>query len=517
MSELSEPTEEILASAGEEPGDGTAAPAHLLPFAFAKRFGVVITPQSNDVLEDADRVLVACKSQPSLTTLAELKRFARRPLQLKMVGEDEFDELLTSTYSRDASEARQMVEDMGDEMDLASLADSVPETEDLLEKEDDAPIIRLINALLAEAIREGASDIHIETFERELVVRFRVDGVMREVVKPKRQLAPLLVSRIKVMARLDIAEKRIPQDGRISLRVGGREVDVRVSTMPASNGERVVLRLLDKQAGRLTLPNLGMLAEDLDRIRNVVHKPHGIFLVTGPTGSGKTTTLYASLAELSARTINILTVEDPIEYNLPGIGQTQVNTKADMTFARGLRAILRQDPDVVMVGEIRDLETAEIAVQASLTGHLVMSTLHTNTAVGAVTRLIDMGVEPFLLSSSLVGMLAQRLVRVLCPDCKTPRPANASEAAFLNQTTATVYDANGCEACQNSGYRGRTGIYELVVVDDTLRQLIHDRASEQELTGYARRKAPSIRDDAVAKILNGVTTVQEVLKVTLEE
>ncbi|MEM8769845.1 MAG: ATPase, T2SS/T4P/T4SS family, partial [Pseudomonadota bacterium] len=271
----------------------------LLPFAFAKRFGVVIT-HHDEVLEEADRVLVACKTQPSLTTLAELKRFARKPLQLKMVGEEEFDALLSSTYSRDGSEARQMVEDMGDEMDLASLADSVPETEDLLEKEDDAPIIRLINALLAEAIRENASDIHIETFERELVVRFRVDGVMREVVRPKRQLAPLLVSRIKVMARLDIAEKRVPQDGRISLRVGGREVDVRVSTMPASNGERVVLRLLDKQAGRLTLPKLGMLAEDLDRIRNVVHKPHGIFLVTGPTGSGKTTTLYASLAELSA-------------------------------------------------------------------------------------------------------------------------------------------------------------------------------------------------------------------------
>jgi general secretion pathway protein E len=488
----------------------------LLPFAFAKRFGVLITGDGNMESGD-DRVEVACKSQPGLTTLAELKRFAGRPLQLRMVGEDEFEALLTTTYSRDSSEAKQMVEDIGDEMDLLSLAESVPETEDLLEKEDDAPIIRLINALLAEAIRENASDIHIETFERELMVRFRVDGVMREVVKPKRQLAPLLVSRIKVMARLDIAEKRIPQDGRISLRVGGREVDVRVSTMPASNGERVVLRLLDKQAGRLTLPNLGMLEEDLVRLRELVHKPHGIFLVTGPTGSGKTTTLYASLAELSTRTINILTVEDPIEYNLPGIGQTQVNTKADMTFARGLRAILRQDPDVVMVGEIRDIETAEIAVQASLTGHLVMSTLHTNTAVGAVTRLIDMGVEPFLLSSSLVGMLAQRLVRVLCPDCKESRMANASEAAFLRQVSATVYEPKGCEACQGSGYRGRTGIYELVLVDDSMRQLIHDRASEQELTGYARRKTPSIRDDAATKILDGVTSVQEVLRVTLEE
>ena len=514
MSDTAEELPEPTSLAAEGPAlEASADEMLLLPFAFAKRFGVVLL----DAEPGADRAVVASKGAPSLTTLAELKRLAGRPFSIRQVGEDEFDSLLTSTYSRDSSEARQMVEDMGDEMDLASLAEQVPETEDLLEQEDDAPIIRLINALLAEAIRENASDIHIETFERELVVRFRVDGVMREIVKPKRQLAPLLVSRIKVMARLDIAEKRIPQDGRISLRIGGREVDVRVSTMPASNGERVVLRLLDKQAGRLRLENLGMSEPDLVRLRDVVHKPHGVFLVTGPTGSGKTTTLYASLAELSTKTINILTVEDPIEYNLPGIGQTQVNTKADMTFARGLRAILRQDPDVVMVGEIRDIETAEIAVQASLTGHLVMSTLHTNTAVGAVTRLIDMGVEPFLLSSSLVGMLAQRLVRVLCPDCRRQRPATRSELDFLQQPTAVVYEADGCEACQHSGYRGRTGIYELVLIDETLRQLIHDRASEHDLTAYARRSCPSIRDDGKHKILNGVTTVAEVLRVTLEE
>ena len=485
----------------------------LLPFAFAKRFGVLILDQDPAARE----LTVACKSHPSLTTLAEIKRFARKQIKLRMVPEDEFDTLLTATYARDSSEARQMVEDMGDELDLASLAQSVPETEDLLEQEDDAPIIRLINALLAEAIRENASDIHIETFERELVVRFRVDGVMREVVKPKRELAPLLVSRIKVMARLDIAEKRVPQDGRISLRIGGREVDVRVSTMPASNGERVVMRLLDKQAGRLRLDALGMAPDSLDLIRSVVAKPHGIFLVTGPTGSGKTTTLYASLAELSARTINILTVEDPIEYNLPGIGQTQVNTKAEMTFARGLRAILRQDPDVVMVGEIRDLETAEIAVQASLTGHLVMSTLHTNTAVGAVNRLIDMGVEPFLLSSSLVGVLAQRLVRVLCPDCKQAREATPSELRFLGLHSAQVFDAPGCEHCGQGGYRGRTGIYEMVLIDENMRQLIHDRASEADLAAHARSETPGIRDDGKAKVLAGVTSVQEVLRVTLED
>lgn len=492
--------------------EGSAVP-RLLPFAYARRFGVLLVDRDSD----DGHATVACRAQPSLTTLAEVKRFAGRPIRVRMVPDEEFESLVSSTYARDSSAARQMVEDMGDELDLASLAESVPETEDLLEQEDDAPIIRLINALLAEAIRENASDIHIETFERELVVRFRVDGVMREVVKPKRQLAPLLVSRIKVMARLDIAEKRIPQDGRISLRVGGREVDVRVSTLPSSNGERVVMRLLDKQAGRLRLENLGMDPRTLNRLREIVNKPHGIFLVTGPTGSGKTTTLYSSLAELSTATINILTVEDPIEYNLPGIGQTQVNTKADMTFARGLRAILRQDPDVVMVGEIRDLETAEIAVQASLTGHLVMSTLHTNTAVGAVTRLIDMGVEPFLLSSSLVGVLAQRLVRVLCPDCKTSRPANASELKFLRAADARVYEPAGCEACQQSGYRGRTGIYELITIDDTLRQLIHDRVSELEIAGYARRTSPGIRDDARDKILSGETTVQEVLRVTLED
>jgi general secretion pathway protein E len=491
--------------------------AVLLPFAFAKRFGVVIVDDFDNAGASSDKALVASKSVPDLTTLAELKRLLGRPFRVNQVGAEEFDSLLTSTYSRDSSEARQMVEDMGDDMDLASLADQVPETEDLLEQEDDAPIIRLINALLAEAIRENASDIHIETFEKDLVVRFRVDGVMREIVKPKRQLAPLLVSRIKVMARMDIAEKRVPQDGRISLRVGGREVDVRVSTMPASNGERVVLRLLDKQADRLRLENLGMAESDLVRLREIVHKPHGVFLVTGPTGSGKTTTLYSSLAELSTKTINILTVEDPIEYNLPGIGQTQVNTKADMTFARGLRAILRQDPDVVMVGEIRDIETAEIAVQASLTGHLVMSTLHTNTAVGAVTRLIDMGVEPFLLSSSLVGMLAQRLVRVLCSECRVARSATKSELEFLQRDQAQVYEPRGCEACQHSGYHGRTGIYELVMVDETLRQLIHDRVSEQELSGYARRTSRGIRDDGKAKVLEGTTTVEEVLRVTLEE
>ena len=502
-----------LSDREEEAVVEAALNTHNLPFAFARRFGVVI---SNAAASHAELDMVAYQ-MPALRTLAEARRYLARPFKLRLVEQAVFDEMLAQAYARDSSEARQMVEDLGDEMDLASLADSVPRTEDLMEQEDDAPIIRLINAVLAEAIREGASDVHIETFEQDLVVRFRVDGVMRTVVQPKRELAPLLVSRIKVMAKLDIAEKRIPQDGRISLRVGGREVDVRVSTMPSNAGERVVLRLLDKQAGRLDLARLGMAEHSLQALREIVHKPHGIFLVTGPTGSGKTTTLYGALAELNNREINILTVEDPIEYSLPGIGQTQVNNKADMTFARGLRAILRQDPDVVMVGEIRDLETAEIAVQASLTGHLVMSTLHTNTAVGAVTRLMDMGVEPFLLSSSLVGVLAQRLVRVLCPSCRTPKPADASELALLQETSATVFVANGCEECGHTGFRGRTGIYELVILDEKMRQMIHDCASEQDMSAYARTRSPSIREDGKARILAGVTSVQEVLRVSLDD
>ena len=500
-----------LYTAGNE-SEGDKLERLKLPFAFARRFGVVLVMDSSH-----QQLQVCAKAQPSLSTLAEIRRHVRHKFKLRIVSADEFDELLGNAYANDSGEAKQMMEDLGEDMDLASLASALPETEDLLEQQDDAPIIRLINALLAQAIRENASDVHIETFEQALVVRFRVDGVLREVVRPRRELASLLISRIKVMGRLDIAEKRVPQDGRISLRIGGREVDVRVSTMPANFGERVVLRLLDKQAGRLQLEKLGLAPHTLSSLQSIVRKPHGIFLVTGPTGSGKTTTLYGSLAELNGSAINVLTVEDPIEYSLPGIGQTQVNNKADMTFARGLRAILRQDPDVVMVGEIRDLETAEIAVQASLTGHLVMSTLHTNTAVGAVTRLIDMGVEPFLLSSSLIGVLAQRLVRVLCHECREPRPANSTELAFLQERVTNVYQAKGCPACSHSGFSGRTGIYEMLAINEKMRELIHDAASEQELARYARSLAPSISEDGKRKILAGETSVEEVLRVSLDD
>ena len=499
-----------IVRAGE---NGHAAPATPpLPFAFARRFGVVVIRGTAE-----DYLTAACKRQPTLATLAEIKRVTRKRLVVRIVSDAEFEGLLTSIYMRDASEAKQMVADIGEHLDLASLADSVPETEDLLDEQEDAPIVRLINALLAEAIREGASDVHIETFEKLLQVRFRVDGVMREVVHPKRALAPLLVSRIKVMAKLDIAEKRVPQDGRIPLRIGGREVDVRVSTLPTGNGERVVLRLLDKQAGALELPNLGMDAGTLERLRSVVASPHGIFLVTGPTGSGKTTTLYAAMGELNRDSVNVLTIENPVEYSIAGIGQTQVNEKAGMTFARGLRAILRQDPDVVMVGEIRDLETAQTAVQASLTGHLVMSTVHTNTAIGAVTRLVDMGVEPFLIASSVIGVLAQRLVRVLCPACKIVAEPSALERRFLGDDAGNspIFRANGCDECGRSGFKGRTGIYELVTVDDRLRTMIHDQASEQELTRYVRKASPGIADDGRAKVLAGITSVPEVMRVSL--
>jgi len=483
-------------------------------FAFSRRHGVLVLTTPN---EDGS-VPVLCRAGFDPRVIAELRRSVDRPLALETIDAPTFDRELQATYEGASNQAMQMMEDLDDEdSDLASLAQHMPEPQDLLESEDDAPIIRLINALLTEAIKENASDIHIEPFENRMIVRFRVDGVLRQVIEPQRVMAPLLVSRIKVMAKLDIAEKRLPQDGRISLKVAGRAVDVRVSTLPSGHGERVVLRLLDKQAGRLTLDNLGMAAEARKTMDELIHRPHGVILVTGPTGSGKTTTLYAAITRINDSSRNIMTVEDPIEYYLDGIGQTQVNTRVNMTFARGLRAILRQDPDVVMVGEIRDFETAEIAVQASLTGHLVLSTLHTNTAIGAVTRLRDMGVEPFLLSSSLVGLLAQRLIRLLCPECRQPYTADAEECRLLGADPAdppTLYHAGECEACNHTGYQGRNGIYELIPVDETLRRMIHANASEHEMEAHAREFSPSIRDDGIRHILAGNTTVEEVLRVT---
>ncbi len=483
-----------------------------LPYTFAKRHGVLIDGHEEEVPTLVHRPNVVN------TSLLEARRIAGRPVVTQAVSEDDFDLMLTRAYEGDTGDAMNIMDDFGDDLDLDRMAESL-EPEDLMESQDDAPVIRLINAMLTEAIRKGASDIHIEPFEKRLSVRYRIDGVMNKLLEPPQQAAAQVISRIKVMAKLDIAEKRLPQDGRISLRVAGRPVDVRVSTLPSGHGERVVLRLLDKQAGRLNLEHLGMSEESRTNLEKVLKMPHGIILVTGPTGSGKTTSLYAALTKLNNARSTILTVEDPIEYYLDGIGQTQVNTKVDLTFARGLRAILRQDPDIVMVGEIRDLETAEIAVQASLTGHLVLSTLHTNTAVGSVTRLRDMGVEPFLLSSSLVGLVAQRLVRILCADCKTPHvpsPAERDTMHIDQHTDVTVYLPHGCAKCNHSGYVGRTGIYEVVLVDEPMRNMIHDGSAEHEIETYARSQYAGITQDGFRLVLQGDTALEEVLRVTRE-
>jgi general secretion pathway protein E len=487
-----------------------------IPYAFAKRHGALLRmpPEGSD-----EKPRLIHRANVPVQAVAEIQRLSGVAFTCEPVGEEEFNKALAETYEQ-KSGAAQTAAGIQDELDLSSLAEAVPETEDLLEQQEDAPIIRLINAILSQAIKEGASDIHVEPYEKRLVVRFRVDGMLREIVEPKRELAPLLISRIKVMSRLDIAEKRVPQDGRISIRVGGREVDLRVSTLPSANGERVVMRILDKNQARLDLDKLGFNVAALDALKGLLARPHGIILVTGPTGSGKSTTLYGCLNHLNDGKSNILTVEDPIEYNIEGIGQTQVNVKAGMTFAGGLRAMLRQDPDVVMVGEIRDAETAGIAVQASLTGHLVLSTLHTNTAAGAVTRLEDMGIEPFLLASSVNGVIAQRLVRVLCSECKQPHVPDSAEMELLQIRRADehlLFRPVGCSACNNRGYRGRMGLYELLVVDDTIRSLIHKRAPEEEIVQQARKTQQSLRADGRAKVLSGRTTVEEVLRVTRED
>ncbi|MEQ1438616.1 type II secretion system ATPase GspE [Fontimonas sp. SYSU GA230001] len=486
------------------------------PFTFAKRNGVIVTE------DRGDHALAVVRPDAAIDGVQETRRFVGKPIRLQNVTPQEFDSLLSRTYEGQTTATANLMEGLNeDEADLDALALALQENVDLLESDDDAPVIKFINGLLVEAIKENASDIHIESFESRLQVRFRVDGVLREVMSPPKSLAPRLVSRIKVMAKLDIAEKRLPQDGRISRQFGGRKVDVRVSTIPTGqNNERVVMRILDKQAEKLDLEQIGLDEEQVAALKRIIHRPYGILLVTGPTGSGKTTTLYSALSVLNDRSRNIMTVEDPIEYYIDGVGQTQVNTKVEMTFARGLRAILRQDPDVVMVGEIRDLETAQIAVQASQTGHLVLSTLHTNTAVGAVTRLRDMGVEPYQLSSSLVGLMAQRLVRQLCGQCKQAYEASTVEKEQLGVDPArpiTLYRPVGCPHCRHIGYIGRTGIHEIIEIDRKLEAMIHDNASEQALEAYARTCGPGILQSGRNKVLAGLTTLREVLRVTIEE
>lgn len=484
------------------------SPVTTLPYTYARRQGVAVAGG------EACNLKVISRERPAQQILLELQRVLRSPFTIEVLSESEFDQRLGVIYGEGADKASHLSRNLHQELGLEDAASQLP-TDDLLESADEAPIIRFINALLSEAIRDGASDVHIEPFETSLLVRFRIDGHLAEKLRTNHRLAPQLASRIKVMARLDIAEKRLPQDGRIALRIAGRLVDVRVSTLPSNHGERLVLRLLDKQAGRLELPQLRLIPEDLDSLQLLIHRPHGIVLVTGPTGSGKTTTLYAALSEINDGQRNIMTVEDPIEYDIAGIGQTQVNSKIGMTFASGLRAMLRQDPDVVMVGEIRDRETAEIAVQASLTGHLVLSTLHTNTAIGAITRLRDMGVEPFLIGSSLAGVVAQRLVRRLCSHCSESRPTSEAERHELgiDQPDVQLKHPVGCEHCNHLGYRGRFGVYEILVVDDALRNAISLGLSEADLSkdhlAHKRTLKYKVRD----AVLRGDTSPAEAMRI----
>ena len=482
----------------------------LLGYQFAKRHNLVALCHADEATD------IVCVTPPAMEIYVELRRKISGQLRVHQVSQSGFEHLLRHAYDKGQSAATQMVDDMDREIDLDLLASDIPEATDLLASSDDAPVVKLINALLTQAIRENASDIHLEVFEKRSLVRFRVDGILRDIVEPQRALHNALISRLKVMAQLDIAEKRLPQDGRISLMVGERPIDVRVSSLPTQYGERIVLRLLDKQGARLDLAGLGMPVNILEQFDGLINTPHGILLVTGPTGSGKTTTLYAGLSKLDRNKNNILTIEDPIEYDLDGIGQIQVSSRIGLTFASGLRSILRQDPDIVLVGEIRDIDTAEIAVQASLTGHLVMSTLHTNTAIGAVTRLMDMGVEDFLIASSLIGLMSQRLVRVLCENCKHEVNAEEKLSPVMDiiPENAGVFESSGCDICEFTGYRGRLGIYELINVDNQLRSMIHDHRSENEMLEYVRQGSQSLMDNGLSQVVAGATSLDEVIRVT---
>ncbi|WP_223787587.1 type II secretion system ATPase GspE [Marinicella meishanensis] len=479
-------------------------------YSFAKNRGATILQQQPD-----GTVTLAVSKNASPAAIAELQRLSHRPVKIQFFAPQDYQQVIQKIYHHQQSMTDDVVADL-DHTDsgLSSIAEVLAEPEDLLESNDDAPIIRLINALLADAVKVNASDIHIEPGEYHLSIRYRIDGELQEVLTPDRSLAQLIASRIKIMSKLDIAEKRLPQDGRISLKIAAHPIDVRVSTIPGAFGERIVMRLLDKQAGQLSLKQLGMNDRHLAMMQQLVQLPHGIILVTGPTGSGKTTTLYAAIEAINERSRNIMTIEDPIEYHLEGISQTQVNSKVDMSFARGLRAILRQDPDVIMIGEIRDLETAEIAIQASLTGHLVFSTLHTNTAVGAITRLIDMGVPPFLLASSVKAVIAQRLVKKLNPQTRLPHPLDAQtqQALGLPVDATGVYQADE-QLPVNQAYSGRLGVFEVITMDHQLKSMIHQNQAESALAEYAHRSHPSIEDDAREKLLSGKTTVDEILRV----
>jgi len=428
---------------------------------------------------------------------------------------------LNQTFDMASASAEQMMEDLDEHGELSK---EFEEISDLLDAEDEAPVIRLINTLISQALKERGSDIHIEPFETKVQVRFRIDGILHTIITPPKSVQAAMSSRIKVMSGLDIAEKRHPQDGRFRVRIAAREVDVRVSILPTAQGERIVLRLLDKSAGVMSLTSLGMSDPQLTIIQQATTAPHGLLLVTGPTGSGKSTTLYASLMQVDRANRNVMTIEDPIEYQLEGVGQMQVQQKIGLTFASGLRSILRQDPDIVMIGEIRDLETAEIAIQASLTGHLVFATLHTNDSLSAIVRLQDMGVEPYLVASSLTLVQAQRLVRRLCSHCRKPKAVGDNDWKVLDMQQAdfadveTIYEAAGCDECMQTGYKGRVAIYEMTLISEAMRNLIHEGKNLQAARKQAKREGMlTLRQDGARHIALGVTTVDEVLRVTLED
>jgi general secretion pathway protein E len=476
-----------------------------IPYGFARKFGVVLQAGPDG------QMAVALRQGADPRALLEIRRHLGRSFDVIVANQQEFDGLLSDSYKMDGEAAAIA---MGSQ-DIDALASGIPSAEDLLDTADDAPAIRLINGIIADAVRQGVSDIHVEPYETGLVVRMRIDGLLRETLRMPPHVAPVIVSRIKVMARLDIAERRVPQDGRISLTLAGKLLDVRVSTLPSRAGERVVLRILDKENAGIDLDGLGMAAALNALLKDAFTEPNGIILVTGPTGSGKTTTLYAGLRLLNDGTRNILTVEDPVEYAVDGVGQTQVDPKVGLTFAAGLRAILRQDPDVVMIGEIRDRETAEIAVQASLTGHLVLSTVHTNDAVGAITRMRDMKIEPFLLASTLRAVVAQRLVRRLCPNCRRSIEATTPVAAIMGFPVGTVIcEPVGCDQCGGSGFKGRIGVFEAIRVDETIRRLINEGGDETLIARHAFASAPSLGFAARDLVRQGLTTAEEAVRIS---
>jgi len=484
-----------------------------VPLQFLKRQRIV-------PLETHAAAVVAVNDPTSFEPIDDLKRLLQNSdISLVLAPESAILFAINQLYdhSRDTVEA--FVQTFMDES-YDRILSELEETGDILDDAHEAPMIQLVNLILSRAIRDRASDIHIEPYQNSLKIRYRVDGMLSSAMDLPRKVHAALVSRIKIMARLDIAEKRLPQDGRIDARIGDRSVDVRVSVLPTAFGERLVLRLLDKTRALLKLPDLGFNPQAVSVFNRLIHSPYGILLVTGPTGSGKTTTLYALLSSLNNSEINIITIEDPIEYQIDGVAQIQINPKIDLTFANGLRSIVRQDPDVILVGEVRDKETAEIAVQSSLTGHLVLSTLHTNDAASAVTRLIDMEIEPFLITSSVIAVIAQRLVRVLCPQCRQPYHPDRQSLANIGLSpelaeNQTIYRKGGCAACMNTGYHGRTAIMEIMVMEETLKQIILKTSDSNQIHQEAVEcgMLPLLQDGA-RKVLEGSTTIEEVLRVT---